>query len=321
MTVVRFERGLFAEVRFGASAMIDVSCAARLTLDPEAQPGALEPWWRRARAAVARVDLPLTAALHAPGRYVPDFLVSKPGHRPSLLADLRALVALDPVVVRRGLAFAYPDALPADLRVLRSRPAVGLGRLARELALFARLTLGGTRWLPLRGLSAAEAWRRGQLLASAGARVALVEPIPGITIRDDALVVHDGRELEVRPSLEGFWLVPSPFAPQPPPVTLDPDSHGGIAYVPPGVAQATYPSADDALAALLGRTRARLLRALVTPACTSELAALLGLAPSTVSEHLGALRSAGLVTGERAGRVVSYALAARGRRLLAVFAD
>lgn len=317
MTVIRFEHGSLSEIRFGASAIVDVSCAARLAYDPEARPGVLAPWWHAARAAIGRVRLPMVEALHRPDAYVPDFLVARPDHRPSLLRDLQALAETDPAEIRRGLTFAHGDRLPAALRPLHESPTRGAVRLARELAAFARLTLGGPRWTALRTLSAAEAWQRGQLLASAGPRAALEEPIPGLRLEQDALVVADGLDAEVRPTVEGFWLVPSPFAPERPRVTLDPAAHGGLAYVPPGVAQAIHAGEGrDPLVVLTGRTRARLLRALLAPASTAELATALGLAPSTVSEHLGRLDDAGLVVSERHGRIVSYALAARGRKLL-----
>ena len=47
---------------------------------------------------------------------------------------------------------------------------------------------------------------------------------------------------------------------------------------------------QDRLAILLGRGRASVLRALTTPATTTGLATTLGLAASTVSEHLAGCR-------------------------------
>lgn len=66
-----------------------------------------------------------------------------------------------------------------------------------------------------------------------------------------------------------------------------------------------------ALLRLLGdETRLRLLRALSKDALNvSELTAILGLAQSGVSRHLGLLRDAGLVTEERAGTFTWYRLA------------
>src|SRR5207302_11296036 len=66
-----------------------------------------------------------------------------------------------------------------------------------------------------------------------------------------------------------------------------------------------------ALLRLLGdETRLRLLRVLSREALNvSELTAILGLAQSGVSRHLGLLREAGLVLEERAGTFAWYRLA------------
>src|SRR5690606_39837808 len=71
----------------------------------------------------------------------------------------------------------------------------------------------------------------------------------------------------------------------------------------------------EALAAVLGRTRARLLVALSRPETTTGLAARLGLSPASVSAHLTALRHAGLLESWRSGRRVFHARTALGTAL------
>ena len=74
------------ELYVGSSPIVDLSCALRLACDPAGrEAGPLEPWWRVARAALARRPLPLAQALHEPGRYVPDFRVfeAAPDTQPS----------------------------------------------------------------------------------------------------------------------------------------------------------------------------------------------------------------------------------------------
>ncbi|OPX23252.1 MAG: hypothetical protein B1H03_02370 [Planctomycetales bacterium 4484_113] len=64
------------------------------------------------------------------------------------------------------------------------------------------------------------------------------------------------------------------------------------------------------LKALADESRLRILRALTHRSlCVCELAAFLGLAMSTVSEHLSVLHDAGLVRSVRAGTWVNYFLA------------
>jgi DNA-binding transcriptional ArsR family regulator len=72
----------------------------------------------------------------------------------------------------------------------------------------------------------------------------------------------------------------------------------------------------DKLTLLLGRGRASVLRALRLPTTTTRLAGVIGLAPSTVSQHLAVLSSAGLVQGHRVGPRVIYELDKSGVMLL-----
>jgi DNA-binding transcriptional ArsR family regulator len=62
----------------------------------------------------------------------------------------------------------------------------------------------------------------------------------------------------------------------------------------------------EALVRILGRGRAAVLTALDDPATTTALAHRLGLAPSSVSAHLSALRDAGLLVSRRYGHQVLY---------------
>jgi DNA-binding transcriptional ArsR family regulator len=72
----------------------------------------------------------------------------------------------------------------------------------------------------------------------------------------------------------------------------------------------------DALDALLGAGRARIIRELQCPATSTQLAHVLELSLGTISNHLAILRNAGIITGTRAGRSVTYRLSQRGHQLL-----
>lgn len=73
----------------------------------------------------------------------------------------------------------------------------------------------------------------------------------------------------------------------------------------------------DALTALVGRARARLLLALDAPASTSHLARSLAMAPGAVGDHLAILREAGLLVRARSGRSVLYRRTPLGEALVA----
>ena len=73
---------------------------------------------------------------------------------------------------------------------------------------------------------------------------------------------------------------------------------------------------SDPLAALLGRTRAAVLRALCRPHATSTLARFVGISPASASTHAATLRAAGLVTTERNGQAVVRQITELGAALL-----
>jgi DNA-binding transcriptional ArsR family regulator len=68
----------------------------------------------------------------------------------------------------------------------------------------------------------------------------------------------------------------------------------------------------DPLAAVLGTTRARVLRALVDEHTTSGLARVLGISLTSASTHAAVLRDAGLVTSRRQGQSVRHTLTSLG---------
>jgi DNA-binding transcriptional ArsR family regulator len=75
-------------------------------------------------------------------------------------------------------------------------------------------------------------------------------------------------------------------------------------------------SAVPGLAELIGVRRARMLDALRSPATTSALARQLAVTPGAVSQHLGVLHRAGLLTRQRSGRSVLYQASDLGLALL-----
>ena len=80
-----------------------------------------------------------------------------------------------------------------------------------------------------------------------------------------------------------------------------------LIYTPVGIGELWAPSPPPdpaALAALLGRRRAAVLVALARPQGTGSLAAALALPASSVSEHVGILRRAGLACSVRDGRAI-----------------
>lgn len=77
---------------------------------------------------------------------------------------------------------------------------------------------------------------------------------------------------------------------------------------------ATVRDLELALKAAGDPTRTRILKLLESgPLCVCQVQAVLGLAPSTISKHLGVLKVAGFVSDRRDGKWISYALATSSR--------
>jgi DNA-binding transcriptional ArsR family regulator len=119
-------------------------------------------------------------------------------------------------------------------------------------------------------------------------------------------VIDDGIIFVPHSSAAGSWSCEQP-------------PHFALTYRARGPASDADPQANADLARLLGGGRARLLLELRMPATSTELARILDVSLGTVSAHLAALRSAGVITGLRTGKQVRYRLEPRGQALLEAF--
>jgi DNA-binding transcriptional ArsR family regulator len=118
----------------------------------------------------------------------------------------------------------------------------------------------------------------------------------------------------------GLLLIPSAFAWPRVLTRMVPPEPPQLAYPARGIGTLWEPrttNSTDAVAAVLGRSRTLLLAELDTPASTTELAHRCGLSTPGASQHLTALRDAGLVSAHRAGRSVLYARTTIADALLA----
>jgi DNA-binding transcriptional ArsR family regulator len=137
--------------------------------------------------------------------------------------------------------------------------------------------------------------------------------------RDGGLEIEHRVDQDVDLRGRGLLLVPAAFGWPDVFTMIDEPWQPSLIYTPRGVGALWAPREDAdprALDALLGRRRAAILRALRVPASTQDLAERLAASPAGVSEHLGVLRAAGLVRGQRDGRRVLYARTAAGEQVL-----
>ena len=106
---------------------------------------------------------------------------------------------------------------------------------------------------------------------------------------------------------------------------VDPRFRPTLAYAPWGVAKlrTTSRSAPNgtALEAAVSPARASVLKSLLMPRTTTELAQELGLSPAAISAHLSRLKVAGLAEPHRSGKRVYYRLSFAGESLLEIFGE
>ncbi|WP_245922774.1 ArsR/SmtB family transcription factor [Paractinoplanes atraurantiacus] len=244
----------------------------------------------------------LLGRLVAPtGGYTPDFLTPAPaGLSPDLDRELAGLIETDPSAVR-----AQVSLMASPVRALHDDPVGGLARLADEIAEYWS-TAVKPDWPRRRGLLDAEVQRQARRLASEGADVVLNDLHPSVSWADGVLRVDQPHCLAPDvPAGSGLVLIPSVFV-WPAVLTVSAGEIPQIAYPARGVATLWERPAgpSDALSAVLGRGRARILTALSAPLSTTELAQRTGITAGGVSQHLSTLRAAGLVTTHRQGRAV-----------------
>jgi DNA-binding transcriptional ArsR family regulator len=137
---------------------------------------------------------------------------------------------------------------------------------------------------------------------------------PAVRWRAPVLEIDTGRRpADLRPRGRGLLLYPSPFTGPRPRVLAEP-GRPVLVVVP---AAAPVRTAGDPLAELMGRTRAAVLRAATRPGhhTTTALAREVRVSLSSASEHLTALRAAGLVTSVRDGQSVVHRVTGLGRGL------
>ncbi len=123
----------------------------------------------------------------------------------------------------------------------------------------------------------------------------------------------------------GLALMPSAFVGQIPSLHHNPNDPGSAPWlvVPPadGRMEQRHLWGDPrprgaALAALVGRNRAAVLRTIAEGCSTTELAGRVGISLAAASQHASVLRDAGLITTHRQGSAVLHVLTPLGAELL-----
>lgn len=280
-----------------------------------------------ARTRIAPAPLPLhevfvsLAAPLAGGTGGPD-----PDGRPELtrwLRDLRAGVAspdglLAPLPEDRSLEGALEWLLTTSVGRVRS--------LAAEVRTYYDRRVAGelAAWESVVRLDVNE---RSRALATGGVEALLALLDPWAAWRNPMLGVVSTIDLDLRPNGAGLLLVPSVFARQ---LWVGGQGESTVVVYPvrrPRCAEhratgqrsvSTYPvgGTGDPLTALLGRSRAAVLRAALVGANTTDLARRAGISTPSASQHASVLRDAGLLRTTRHGKAAHHTLTPLARALL-----
>lgn len=328
---IRLTGTALARVRFAISPMFETV----LAVDALGRPGAHavhQPWlsWAKPRLRELPDLLPglglLLGLLDHESK--PSYLMPIPDDRmPELDAELRRLRSTPSAQVQRDLD-RRRKTLPPPLRALRAEPRAGLARLVATIRAV-HDTLIAPHWPRMVRLLEADIAVRAATLAAGGSESVFAGLHRDVDWADGELILQAGRrpaphkpphepDTVVDVAGHGLILSPSVFAWPYTWTETRPARAGIVRYPARGIATVweSRPAAPDAVAALIGRTRAELLELLAAPATTGELAGRLGVTAGAVSQHLNVLRAAGLVATHREGRAVIHLRTARGDALV-----
>jgi DNA-binding transcriptional ArsR family regulator len=297
-------------LRFAISPMWEVVASLRRLRDPSGA-GIHLPWISELRGGrLQGIDLAGALSLTPPRGYVPDFLRPPPTTPLARFEDEIELVRATPAKqVRNDLRILLGRRKPPPaLEPFESRPRPAVKHLADQLERYWAVAIE-PHWLRVRALLEADIAHRARRLTEGGPAALFADLHPTIAWRDGTLHVDQPWQGHVTLAGRGLLLVPSAFAWISPATITEAPWQPTLIYPARGVATLWETGGErtpEALAAVIGRTRAALLAELDAPRSTTDVARLLGITPGGASQHLGALRAAGLVASRREGRIVLY---------------
>jgi DNA-binding transcriptional ArsR family regulator len=300
--------------------MFELVTALRALRDP-ARAAQHLPWVREALPVAREIDLGSALALTPPEGYMPDFLTPPPtGPLASFGEELATVRATPAHQITCDVEYLREEGhSPPELEAFIADPSGEVDRMCDALAEFWSRALE-PHWPRVRSVLEEDVRYRARRLAEGGPALLFGDLHPSISWHGDRIesdqVYCDDVELRGR----GLLLMPSAFQVTRPTALTEPPWQPTLIYPCRGVAmlwEEAPSGGPEALAKLVGGTRARLLSALDAPRTTTELAGSLGMSPGGVSQHLSVLRDSGLVCGEREGRAVLYLRTKTADRLLA----
>jgi DNA-binding transcriptional ArsR family regulator len=321
MILARFDTEALTRVRFAISPMLETIRSVSALDDPAASALHL-PWAEEARALTTDLDLSLLRDLQTSHVYNPDFVNPPPsGPLAEFEDELEVMVSTPAAQIRAEVRRAYEGyPLPPLLEPFLSRPCSAIEELAELMRTYWSRTLSG-HWPRIRSLLEHDVLHRARQIADGGTQRLFADLDSAVSWEGGVLRVECGVEIEETLDLDerGLLLLPSVFVWPKVRIVTAPPWQPTLIYPARGIGMLWSPGAPappDALAKLVGQSRAQLLLALDSPRTTTELASTLGISSGGVSQHLSILREAGLVCGRRVQRVVLYLRSSEGDALV-----
>ncbi|MFE2290394.1 ArsR/SmtB family transcription factor [Streptomyces sp. NPDC059452] len=284
--------------------------------------GPYEAWHRTTRKDLTEKGLASTVRevllpLYPRGSYIPDFLT--PGAAvEGLDAGLDAILAAPRGLVQRevgilGGVSSVPSwtrrlADPQNRRVFVEKVRTYYGVALRPHSDVMQAHHDADRSL------------RARTLLDNGIDGLLTGLGPHVRWRRPVLEVDYPIDRDLHLRSRGITLLPSYFCRGAPVALADPDLPPVLTYPvhrpAPDDGRSATPSRPAPLSALIGATRAAMLRATTTGATTGELARAAGVSAASATRHTTVLRNSGLLVSKRHGPVVLHTLTPTGTALL-----
>lgn len=266
-----------------------------------------------------RDQVGLLLALNPPVGYFPDFL-TPPEAAAGFAPGLEAVLSTSKDRLRKEIN-ALGDAqgaLSGIVDDVGGGATRALGELGTAISLYHEAAIA-PMWDRVRTAVDADRGLRARTMLESGTEGLLNTLHP--TVRFDGSVLEISEypsDRDVYLEGRGLQLVPSYFKTPSKPVCLfDPELPPVLVYSVHHEARAAVVRSQEALAALLGRTRAAVVELLADGSTTTELARRLDVSPAAASQHVAVLREAGLVHSLRDRNTVLHTLTPLGHAMLA----
>lgn len=277
-------------------------------------------WRRQARRRLgASARMLLTLAPHA--MYFPDFLTPAEGSL-SLDQGLDTMLSTGRTRLREELGLlAGQRKLPDWSRHLADGDLETVRRLEAAFGSYHRTVVQPT-WASVQTHIEADRVRRSRAFLDGGCEGVLNSFRPFMRWSPPVLECDYPEERDLHLGGRGLLLVPAYFCWRAPVTLVDPELQPVLVYpvahdltAPPGGHHTSAPD-HRPLGALLGNTRAAVLRAVDMGCTTTELSRRVGTSVASASQHAAVLREAGLIATQRHGGSVLHTLTPLGSALL-----